>query len=225
MILVANGDSNTYGHGVHSEECFGAVLAKRLGWEFINIALEGGSNDYILRSSLEYLYTHQDDLFFVVGWSEKSRREWYFAPEQEYHRLAAHSIFTEPASDDEPHKLLHEGHYVKAWFADDAIDDLNMLTNIFNLQNTFRINNIPFIMFDTITWFGDIDGYLKDEVCCPEYRIEKPWFGEIINKYPMVTGGHPGIEGHVAWADTLYEHLQYVYPELVQATAALVQDT
>jgi hypothetical protein len=61
------------------EHSFGSLLAKQLGYEPINIAINGATNSGIARSILLWFEEHYDptkmEVFVCVGWTESSRLE------------------------------------------------------------------------------------------------------------------------------------------------------
>ena len=80
--LYVNGDSHTSGTYLdmwdNYNDCFAGLLSKRLGLEYINHALAGGSNARIIRTSKEYLEKHGNkDTIVLIGWSHPIRSEWY----------------------------------------------------------------------------------------------------------------------------------------------------
>lgn len=85
-MLVAGG-SDPAGSEIDGNEdssynrnhAFGNLLAKKMGYEPVNIALNGSTNTSIARSVLEWFYENFDPktqkVFVVVGWSESARME------------------------------------------------------------------------------------------------------------------------------------------------------
>lgn len=63
-----------------------AKLAKLTGMEYgINLAAPGGSNDYIVRTTMQWIADNPGrlkDIFVLIGWTEGNRREqwWYYDP-------------------------------------------------------------------------------------------------------------------------------------------------
>ena len=72
-----DGDTDSPFNRQHS---YGNLLANKLGYTPINIAVSGYTNSAIARSVLEYCSEHDtSDLSVVIGWSESSRIEAPFA--------------------------------------------------------------------------------------------------------------------------------------------------
>jgi hypothetical protein len=61
------------------ENSFGNVLANKMGYEAVNIAVSGSTNPSIARSILEWFYQNYNpdtmEVFVVVGWTESTRIE------------------------------------------------------------------------------------------------------------------------------------------------------
>jgi lysophospholipase L1-like esterase len=83
-LLVANGDSNTWGSELSRPAVsnWAAVLADRLGVEVVNLAEQGGSNHRILRTTVEHLgrlvAAHRlepADVLYVGMWTLRDRME------------------------------------------------------------------------------------------------------------------------------------------------------
>jgi hypothetical protein len=75
MIMYVNGDSHTLGVGITKEQTFAHCVAQHFGFEYINDAKGGGSNDRILRLTNSYLDNNRPD-FLLIGWSSWEREEW-----------------------------------------------------------------------------------------------------------------------------------------------------
>lgn len=77
MILYVNGDSNSAGFEVVDPDyAWPTVLAKAMGFDLINQAAPGASNDRIMRTTQEYLAQNPCPDFLILGWSTWEREEW-----------------------------------------------------------------------------------------------------------------------------------------------------
>jgi hypothetical protein len=119
--LWVNGDSHTAGSysPQNVENPFAKQLAKNFGFDYENIALPGGSNHRIIRTTIEALpFLDPKETFILIGWSSWERTEWYWnhqwhavcgdpgysVPEFAKHRWQQHAIhhrqqFADPVSD------------------------------------------------------------------------------------------------------------------------------
>ena len=90
LILLANGCSMTYGselsenHHERMASCWvGQLAQKSAACRAVNLGYPGGSNDRILRTTIEWISKHyltkiKDRMLFVcIGWSSPMRREFY----------------------------------------------------------------------------------------------------------------------------------------------------
>lgn len=84
LVLVVNGDSNTWGSELVDRErsTWGAVIGERLGVPVVNLAVPGGSNPRLVRTTVEFLpevCNHRgipaDRVVFVGMWTLPNRRE------------------------------------------------------------------------------------------------------------------------------------------------------
>ena len=76
MHLYFNGDSNMSGEEIVEGDTISSKVSERLGaTKIVNHALSGASNDYIYRTTTEYLTLNTPD-FVLIGVTEMGRGEW-----------------------------------------------------------------------------------------------------------------------------------------------------
>lgn len=81
--LWVNGDSHTYGsYGATPQDKVGNPFAKQIAdqfnLEYKNIALPGGSNQRIVRTTIEELpFLKPREDFILIGWTSWERTEWW----------------------------------------------------------------------------------------------------------------------------------------------------
>jgi hypothetical protein len=94
--LYVNGDSHStcvYGCAGSS---FAEQLAERFSLQLINQSLPGGSNQRIIRTSIEDLQSLDPaDTVVLIGWSSFERAEWYY--NNTWHKIAGSDAYTLPA--------------------------------------------------------------------------------------------------------------------------------
>jgi len=84
--LVAVGCSHTAGADIdgnpasyyNRQNCFAAQLANKLGYEYINVSVNGASNQFIHRKVIEYITNYMEspkEVFFLIGWTSSDRME------------------------------------------------------------------------------------------------------------------------------------------------------
>ena len=114
MLLLANGCSNTYGYEISEtvsichKEAYPNHVAKYFGMDYKNISTPGCSNDYIVRTTIDWIETNNVDpneLFVVIGWTSCTRLS--FTNKKGEHFW---SFFTQPSN-------LKDGllDYYKSW--------------------------------------------------------------------------------------------------------------
>jgi hypothetical protein len=83
--LFANGDSHTIGTYTENDKIitlkspFAKQLAKRFELGYTNLAMAGGSNNRIIRTTIDSLPSlDPKETFILIGWSGWDRTEWYW---------------------------------------------------------------------------------------------------------------------------------------------------
>jgi hypothetical protein len=79
--LWVNGDSHTAGsYSPHNvKQPFAKQVAQALDLDYTNISLPGGSNNRIIRTTIEALpKLDPQETFILIGWSSWERTEWYW---------------------------------------------------------------------------------------------------------------------------------------------------
>ena len=112
-LFFVNGDSHTA--RVYGSESPTAteILAVKHGCAYENIALPGGSNQRIIRTTLERLPTLDPvHTLIVIGWSSFERTEWYY--QGQWHQICGDSGY----ALDKDLKDLWQQH-LDSWWTDD----------------------------------------------------------------------------------------------------------
>ena len=76
--LFTNGDSNTFGSELLTNNSWPVMLSKKLNCTVDNYAIPGSSNDKIIRETIDYVVNNlnnADNLIVVLGFTEMSRIE------------------------------------------------------------------------------------------------------------------------------------------------------
>jgi hypothetical protein len=84
--LLVNGCSHTAGSEIEGsgvgegnynrQNCYAAQIAKKLNWEYTNIAMPGGSNDYIKRTTMLWILDNPErakNTHFFINWTGAER--------------------------------------------------------------------------------------------------------------------------------------------------------
>ena len=78
--LFTNGDSNTFGSELLTNNSWPVMLSKKLNCTVDNYAFPGSSNDKIIRETTDYVVNNlnnADNLIVVLGFTEMSRIEFF----------------------------------------------------------------------------------------------------------------------------------------------------
>lgn len=163
--LVAIGCSHTAGAELYEnytdhEECknraFAATVAKNLKMDYINLALNGASNDYIFRTTVRFINDNINDIndyFFLIGWTSAWRFELRYRDEDPHMYLNSKyvpctpSMSTDTIKDRRMRKLVTS--YSDILVEENMVYD-RMATNAWSLQQIFKSLNIKYHMFNTV---------------------------------------------------------------------------
>lgn len=148
------------------DHSFGSVLATKLGYEPVNIAITGATNSGIARSIQLWFKEHYDstsmEVFVIVGWTEGSRIEvpsaqlgqgflssnhaaaWYDVTAGNYHRLN----YGWDGHTEEQKKLIavHKPYMVD----NPIILETNSINQVLLIQYFLKSLNVDYIMSHTM---------------------------------------------------------------------------
>lgn len=190
MILYANGCSMMLGSELGEEDshnrpldveyrakhCSVGVLADLLNAdEVVNDSCGGGSNDRIVRTTIDWVLANKDrdDILVIIGWTEPSRRELYLQDIRLHHNWATEeeypftqTMYHDPDSDIGKSKLgkLTE-HYLMNHRCE-IVDIYQYLQQIILLREFLKSNNIPHLFFSGLS---SIDIYFNTAM----YELDK----------------------------------------------------
>lgn len=171
--LVAIGCSHTSGselyngvseHPENRKLAYPKKIADKLGMDYINIAINGGSNDYIFRSTIEFINNNLRDIQnyrFLIGWTSSLRIELRFHDEDD-HIFFRHydmdfydkkyipitSGLTHDQVEDRGIRGIVKKHNVD--LLDYVLCTDKFANYAFSLQSIFELYNIKYFMHNTI---------------------------------------------------------------------------
>lgn len=169
--LVAIGCSHTagaelyQGYGDHpksKELSFAATIARHLNFEYINLAQNGASNDYIHRNAIKFVNENISNLnnyYFLIGWTSAWRFELRYRDDEDYvHNKGQHVIDAKyvPCSPNMWLGNIQESRMKKMVtkysdiLAEPSMMYDRMATYIWSLQQIFKSLNISYYMFNTV---------------------------------------------------------------------------
>lgn len=217
---------------------FGSVLATKLGYRPINIALNGATNSGIARSILLWFDQEYDpetmDVFVCVGWTESSRLEVPARPRPGYYNTgngstpwfdsSANSFYRinfgwEGGNDEERamippyHKFMAENQdMLETWSAKDVL----------LVQYLLNSKNLPYVMcntmhmFETHPSFFSFTSYMINLIDDTKfYKPKSPQEESFYWKYKNLGYNnekakywHHGEEAHSLYAEELYNFVK-----------------
>ena len=234
--LVAFGCSHTNGSMLDGKNSaseynvrngFPAILAKRHGYELINISKPGGSNQHIFRTVLDFVNNHMEDQYdylFLINWSGANRIELRYPEKNDLHNYVHYgdhldfksvpftvgikpSIYTYKP-------IVHLIKYIPYLFDDNMMFD-KWATYAYSLQCILKKNNIRYLMSNTCEGLKSTEYNANvinklDTLHYPHISSEKDamvtWLlNQGVKKTPC---WHFREDGHALWADRLETYLK-----------------
>ena len=222
-ILLSNGCSWVNGAGLPNREIqrWSYHLSKKLNMEDINISSEGGSNDGILRTTIEWLKENKDkfsDVLVVIGWTQMTRTEFFNdvigkwenqnfvsfgdsetdkTTEKFYEKQSKHMLrHTELSPNHEWWKV-----YLKYYFSMEQRYN-SFFNSVLYSQSIFKSFGIDYIYFASF-------GKRLQKILSHDLIDEKHILQDNMVLIDLADdAGHPGIKSHKKWADYLYEEIR-----------------
>lgn len=228
--LYANGDSFVFGQeldgprGPHNfydftpyqrKHCWTGIIADRMGVEYTNEAMPGGSNQRMYRTTLHtvsnMLTKYQPhEIFVVLGISHNARYEFYST---QWNKWVPHMTTHKP-NRGTPHAELWD-MLTQNFSSPQGDHDFDAMM-LLGLQNFLRINRVPYLMttmmhHDLI--YQDEIKYVPAPVINQRYTpryYDRPSFAYWAftqHRCVRAPGGHPMEDGHLLWADHIWAHI------------------
>jgi len=217
MHIYFNGDSNMAGAEIESgKPTIASTISRRLrANKTINHAFTGASNDYIYRTTMEYLQNNTPD-FVVIGVTEMGRGEWLvpWYGELQYMQVNNLEMVDDSMIDGsglrnrynhwkEFQQTTKPFHESQAWYWHEKYYNLHTMLQwmkiphiFFHAFHTFRIYSKAY----QLDWHGSfVEPYTIGETYIK-------WCGK--NGYKEITPGqhHYDSDAQRAWADRLLSH-------------------
>tara|TARA_R100000008_G_scaffold54387_1_gene33202 strand:+ start:73 stop:807 length:735 start_codon:yes stop_codon:yes gene_type:complete len=197
------------------DERWSKLLANKLNLEEINQAQHGGSNDRIIRMTMDWCSKNKSKLentLFVIGWTSFNRFEFWDNFLDRFVQVSN----GEPTHEDKIDKRLqlYVNQYWKERHNDLETYD-KLLRNIIFFQSFFKSNNLSYLFLDSIG--GQLNIIKKHEY--KSFVDKKHWwnYDEQVNSFADLASktnsygidyndgeGHPGIEAHKELSEQLY---------------------
>jgi hypothetical protein len=195
----------------------GSIIAKKLGLKFTKIAENGASNEMIFRKILK---TKLQNSFVLVGFTSNNRREGLTTSKRSSHWHTWKMIA--PGEVAKYKDLIFSPWKNEYKPAIEAEGQIRTLIQIIYMQNYFKSNNTPYLMFNAL-WNG-FDLPLTKE--CDELlsKVDEKFFYKLRGTSQETQHGwcverklnvsdiddHPNLEGQEAWANELLPHVKEI---------------
>jgi len=219
--LYVNGDSWMAGDGVEekgykvqgTKRC-SKLLSDKLGLIEINESTSGGSNDRMVRTTIEWFDNNTDkwdEVLVILGFIEPIRTEYWNDTFKDGTMWLGWNV----GQDYIQHDLLDiVGD--KEWWEKYVTFFLNKTTLNYTLKNQillltsfFDSNNIKYLMF--FSWGTEIEEFKDFKTINKKYIISETFKEYIENKIgpkkALTKCDHPSVDGHKIWTEKLYEEL------------------
>ena len=237
--LFINGCSHTAGSEIEGsgigegnynrENCYSAQIAKKLGWKYTNIAMPGGSNDYIKRTTLLWIldnFEKAKTTHFFINWTGAERTE-YFYDHWDRNRYNLNKFI--PYTPDKKVLHLHPQHYpdwapVAIRKNLDALSEhlfinpiqwqVNRYMNIIELQSFLKAHNLSYTFRNSFQACENSKRYkyYADKIDKDNFLYwddeNFSFFENCLNQGHSVEGQmywHHRLPAHTYWANELWE--------------------
>lgn len=195
-------------------------LAAKLGWDFESDGLPGGSNDRIVRKTIDRLSRADKPKpsLVIIGWTEPLRREIYYTRDSDY-SLSRERWYP-------LHPFVKGDEWVEDWKRI-AWNDYEAYTRYFNsiilLSSYLRQLGIPYLFYNSIAVITDWEDrnkksedfvkteHLFDAINWGDFICYNGSYGSVQDRHmakeDRLPCGHPTERGHDRWADYLQKEL------------------
>lgn len=147
-MIFCNGCSFTEGYNLtNSQLAWPYQLGKALNQNVINLAVGGGSNDRIYRTTIEFCNTQTPD-YVIIGWTTLPRNE-LIHTSGTYLRVAPNCKL--PDDHTLPDELDTVHQFWSRNLLNEYINFRNLLHHILHLQDYFKIKKVPYKFFTALS--------------------------------------------------------------------------
>lgn len=211
------------------QQSYGNLLAEKLSYKPINIAIGGNTNGAIVRNILDWFNNHDitdKELFVLVGWTESTRIDAPFQyPTWHKDNGGKHADWISPASDNFLHINVAYNNYNQREkeIQNDYKTMLVKHTEFFEvycanlvlqLQFFFKHLNIKYLMVNTMHMFSpENKKYLQCYLNLIDYNSyidalnnDRSFFNKYKHSFPnKFKYSHLGPEPHKLYAEEIYK--------------------
>ena len=184
--------------------------------EMVNFARGGRGNDRILSTTITYFEKHPEykrNTFVLIGWSSALRLDYPTAIEFKPLPPLDECWATIKMADNADHFNKSKG--LKQPIDHHSWEVHRYYQNVIGLQNYLKINNIRFVMYNSLQ--PALSYYKQDHQALGSaidrkhfYKLESSHHDFCVTKNLLISkqDGHPNEEGHKLWGENLHEYIQ-----------------
>ncbi len=187
------------------------IIAEKYGMQLVNLAMGGRGNVRIKFSSKVWCEQNKGkDLFAVIGWSSAVRNDYVTDDGWKKGRIPGTDLTwrTWKTLDNVSFIRNHKG-----WDIENNLT-MNFLDDVFDLQNYFERNKIPYVMYNSLpNDFGngttDFE-VIRNAINMDRFFSPKVSHLEFVNDKNLIVSPddpHPSTEGHQEWAKQLMQFI------------------
>ena len=212
MILFSNGCSFLTPRPKDGVDTFTSkIVAEKYGMDLTNIAMGGRGNVRISFSSKVWCEQNKGkDIFAVIGWSSAVRNDYITDDGWKKGRVPGTDLTWRTWKTLDNVSFIRNN---KGWDIENNLT-MNFLDNVFDLQNYFERNKIPYVMYNSLpNDFGN--GTVDFEIMRNAINMDR-FFSPKVSQLEFITDKnlissqndpHPSAEGHQQWATQLIEFI------------------
>jgi hypothetical protein len=212
MILFSNGCSFLTPRPKDGVDTFTSkIVAEHYGMDLSNIAMGGRGNVRISFSSKVWLEQHKaQDVFAVIGWSSAVRNDYITDDGWKKGRIPGTDLTWRTWKTLDNVSFIRSN---KGWDIENNLT-MNFLENVFDLQNYFERQSIPYVMYNSLPndfGNGTVDfETIRDAINMDRFFNPKISHLEFVSDKNLVVSPndpHPSAQGHKEWATQLIEFI------------------
>ena len=236
-MFFVNGDSVSYGLEISTDDLqiikekrYSNIIAQKLDKKVINIAENNVSNDWIVRTSIDWLESHDKPDFVLIQFGPAKKFEWHC--DGNYKHISPSSARKKKLMFDNKITVVPPLSAAQSYYTDienDAYSQMNLWKNVYLLETYLKAKDIKHYFWhskgqpdDRNRKYNDVDLTFKRysswkdmiELCDiigntidhPE-NFPKKQSGILCFKYGMKKGTHPNENGHKLLAEHFLEHI------------------
>jgi hypothetical protein len=229
LILYVNGDSHSAGHGTknpagmtfndikydyigeapHPDNLlysYGSLLAKKTKFDLVCQALSGGSIERSIRTTKQFIYQTNRNVFVLIGFPSYEREEWFYNGAWYQVNASGHNNLPEELHNKYKEWIANYGPNIWSQRAQ------KLHSVIIDFHLWLLNHKIPHLFFNTEQCLDANKNHFdfKEHYLEPYNRnfIYSTWLKN--NGYIPDSWSHFMEDGHQAWADFLEPHIQQI---------------